>query len=859
MKGSNKKKKAAASVIRFLAMAFTVTACVIIFSIRWALVTWKNLKMEELIYELKAPLEGTGGGMIGQYILNAIVPSACIWAALLLLSRFLKKKGKRRILMTVLMVLISGAVLLVSAAIFYKRLEVGTWLRGLKQESAFIEEHYVDPDNVKLTFPEKKRNLIYIYLESMETTFADTASGGAFEENVIPELTKLAQENEDFSGNSEELNGGISYDGSTWTMGAIFAQTTGLPLKLSIGSNNMDAMDSFFPEITALGDILKDEGYHQTFILGSDATFGGRRLYFTEHGDYEFQDYLYAKEQGLIPEDYKVFWGYEDKKLFEFAKQTLTKLAASEEPFNCTLLTVDTHFEDGYVCDLCGDEFGDNQYANVFACSSRQVTEFVQWIEQQDFFENTTVIISGDHPTMDGNFCLDVPSEYSRRVYTAYINADAEVKDPEACRQYSTFDAFPTTLAALGVDIEGNKLGLGTNLFSGEATLSEQFTKKEVNTELKKKSTFLQTLEHVDTTSEKYLQKLGFEPNAALNIDWTAYNAGEGKVTFEVDDFLYLFEPIKSVRVQIKNRKADEPDVYEMHLDADGVYRAEIPVTKEQMWRCVVQVIGTGESGKEYRLLSKTGPMALAARRRICDYLRGLQQLSKNYSIFFAARSDIAKGLTEEMLQELRNLGLQETPELKESYAAVIDSGKVIEEKAAFEKLDLTGTLKDGTPYEVLSGGKNCGYISQVYIDGENYGYSSMNGLTVIVYNRKTHRKIDRILLDTSAGEPSATIEIGEPSLIDHTTRIKVSKIKNCTQYNKAGNMKPDQVTVEIWDAETPEEITTVELTNKNNGVFLSNVDLTAYKGKQIYMRFRTKNSSGRQYIIDKLQIDVPA
>ena len=45
------------------------------------------------------------------------------------------------------------------------------------------------------------------------------------------------------------------------------------------------------------------------------------------------------------------------------------ELAAGEQPFNLTLLTVDTHFEDGYKCRLCDDRFGDNQYANAIACS----------------------------------------------------------------------------------------------------------------------------------------------------------------------------------------------------------------------------------------------------------------------------------------------------------------------------------------------------------------------------------------------------------------------------------------------------------------------------------------------------------
>ena len=35
-------------------------------------------------------------------------------------------------------------------------------------------------------------------------------------------------------------------------------------------------------------------------------------------------------------------------------------------------------------------------------------------------------------------------------------------------------DLFPTTLAVLGVDIEGNRLGLGTNMFSDVPTLQER-------------------------------------------------------------------------------------------------------------------------------------------------------------------------------------------------------------------------------------------------------------------------------------------------------------------------------------------------------------------------------------------------
>ena len=41
-------------------------------------------------------------------------------------------------------------------------------------------------------------------------------------------------------------------------------------------------------------------------------------------------------------------------------------------------------------------------------------------------------------------------------------------------REFDTLDYFPTILAALNVKIEGDRLGLGTNLFSERSTLSEE-------------------------------------------------------------------------------------------------------------------------------------------------------------------------------------------------------------------------------------------------------------------------------------------------------------------------------------------------------------------------------------------------
>ena len=175
----------------------------------------------------------------------------------------------------------------------------------------------------------------------------------------------------------------------------------------------------------------------------------------------------------------------------------MLELAKRDQPFNITILTVDTHFEDGYVCEQCEDQWGDNQYANVISCSSRQISEFVDWIKKQDFYKDTTIVLTGDHTTMDSDFCDPVSDDYERRVYTSFINSAVEPQQKEK-REYTLLDYFPTTLAALGAEIDGNRLGLGTNVFSYEQTLVERFGLDTVGEELRKKSRFMEDLEKED-------------------------------------------------------------------------------------------------------------------------------------------------------------------------------------------------------------------------------------------------------------------------------------------------------------------------------------------------------------------------
>ena len=490
-----KYKQIIVSFISVLVVMLAFFSSLVLFSVKWLLETWSELTVDEIIYHMIAPLQGTSTAMIKEYTFHCTVPASVITIVLILILITYRKRKTYGYALTLAFAasFFTTGFTVVNA---WDELDIGTYIVSQLEESEFIDENYRDPHNVKLEFPERKRNLIYLFLESTEITFADEASGGAFKQNLIPELTKLAIENEDFSGNDDTLNGGYSMPGSTWTMGAMFAQTSGLPLKISIDKNAMDSQTAFFPDVITLGDILEKQGYAQELLLGSVGYFGGRKLYFQNHGKYEIKDYSYWKKQHKFDSSYWVNWGFEDKKLYEYAKEELSRLSKEDKPFNITILTVDTHFPDGYICEICPEKF-DDQYSNVFNCASQQVNDFINWCKNQDWFDETTIIISGDHPTMDRDFCNAVSPDYERTVYTAYINS-AVTPQVNRRRDYTTFDDFPTTLAALGVKIEGNSLGLGTNLFSDEETLSEKYGRTYEKEELEKKSDLMIKLGQID-------------------------------------------------------------------------------------------------------------------------------------------------------------------------------------------------------------------------------------------------------------------------------------------------------------------------------------------------------------------------
>lgn len=453
---------------------------VLAISSKWAYDYFGLSCFEQIIFHLKVPLEGTNPQVFKDWGKQCLL-KGIVLALLLFMPCIVPIYASYYDIICVLSLI--GCIIYALA-----KFGIVEYIVNQFRTTDLYEKYYVDGKSVNITFPEKKRNLILLYVESMETTYTSKENGGGYATDLIPEISALAKEHLNFS-HQEQLGGAHVVAGTGWTTGGLVGQSAGVPLcvpaKTPVFKDGMD----FLPGAYSLGDILQKEGYEQEFLIGSDAPFGGRKFYYDKHGSYKIFDIKEAKKQGRLAEDYRVFWGYEDEKLFDFAKEEVTKLAECGKPFNFTMLTVDTHHPYGYVDRNYQKEYPE-QLSNIIRGSSRKVGEFIDWLKEQPFYEDTTIVITGDHISMAAEYINSTyDKNYKRTVMNAFVHSMAQTSNNKN-RQFTSFDIYPTILAAMGVKVEGDKLGLGVNLFSEHQTIAEEIGVTKLDQELRKQSKY---------------------------------------------------------------------------------------------------------------------------------------------------------------------------------------------------------------------------------------------------------------------------------------------------------------------------------------------------------------------------------
>ena len=494
---------AAAPLILFLVLSAALLA-VTAFLNRY----FNNMDFEAIIFTVRF----AGGGVTSEMLTAGIIHAvAAVLISVYLVMQLIKSVRNKKLVVRspdrghsytltvdlkkrIIWAVTACALLAGTFAAFARQTDFIHYMDMIIHKTTIYEDYYIKPDDTVLTFPEKKRNLIYLYLESMENTYASVKNGGDMDREYMPELVELAKENVNFSNTSGLGGPSLFFSMVSYTMASTVAQTSGITMHNNFNHNISRVNDKggkFLPNLRRLEDVLHDNGYNQLYIEGTSKNFAGYDQYVGQYEDSVIFDKTSAVDEGLVDKnsDDMWQWGVQDSRLFEIAKEKITQLSQQDKPFFVTMYTMDTHTaEGGHRCRYC-DSGIENDYLAAVNCSSRQVKAFVDWVKEQPFYENTTIIMIGDHTGDEKRAKLDIDKDYTRTTFNCIINPAKEPVN-EKNRVFTSLDMFPTTLSAIGVEIKGDRLGLGTDLFSGEKTLCEELGKKTYLYSIERRSEF---------------------------------------------------------------------------------------------------------------------------------------------------------------------------------------------------------------------------------------------------------------------------------------------------------------------------------------------------------------------------------
>ena len=257
----------------------------------WIIRKFGKVTYEQIVFHLNVPM-ASEIALICSFLQNTVLIASIISV----IAYFISKRINLRKFLTA-----SSVLFAVFFGLSWHILDVSNLINEYKNHTVmgqFYETYYVDPNSIKIIPPKNKRNLIMIFAESMESTYANPAYFG---DNLIPELTKIAQDanNVHFS-DSENLGGFKNMMGAHYTHASRISQLCASPLRLPIKTRRFHPTQGFLPGAVCLSDILDKDGYNQSFMQGMTRFFSGTDSYLKTHGDVKILDWdFYSKRDNL--------------------------------------------------------------------------------------------------------------------------------------------------------------------------------------------------------------------------------------------------------------------------------------------------------------------------------------------------------------------------------------------------------------------------------------------------------------------------------------------------------------------------------------------------------------------------------
>ena len=128
-KKQKKTKKAGRILLAVFAVLIGTLGVLLFTSERWMRKTWPNLSMEELVYQLKAPIAGTSHDLLMSYVCSSALIAAAALILLILVSIFLREKRKAHVAFGMICIAAGAASIVYSINDVWAALDVKDYLK----------------------------------------------------------------------------------------------------------------------------------------------------------------------------------------------------------------------------------------------------------------------------------------------------------------------------------------------------------------------------------------------------------------------------------------------------------------------------------------------------------------------------------------------------------------------------------------------------------------------------------------------------------------------------------------------------------------------------------------------------------
>ncbi|WDF33989.1 sulfatase-like hydrolase/transferase [Arthrobacter agilis] len=434
---------------------------------------WGEISVGQMLLNLvSVETDGGGGAIVWIGILVVGVAPVLITAGIALWQAYRRRRrrlgrvapsGRSPWLARSVATVLVGTLVIGGTTAFARTVGVADYIEASNSDYD-IADYYSEP---VVTSAEDKRNLVLIYLESGEATLEDDQ---LFEKDAFAPL-------KDVTGTSDgwqTVENFQQYEGGGWTMSGLVSTMCGVPLKAagadgsSGGSDKPDDdVESYLGGITCLGDVLADNGYTNVFLGGANSSFAAKDTFLKDHGYSEVKGLRDWRIAGESENDFRSDWGLSDERLLENAKTEIDRLYAdaqeSGQPFNLSLLTLDTH-EPVHVYDYC-DVDTEQPVTSVFSCSMTLMAGFVDYMEEQGYLEDTAVVIMGDHlkHMNAGDAFHEQLDDHENRTIFNRIRVPGTT--PPLRDGVDQLNMYPTILEAAGLTVADSAAGVGISAF----------------------------------------------------------------------------------------------------------------------------------------------------------------------------------------------------------------------------------------------------------------------------------------------------------------------------------------------------------------------------------------------------------